>query len=113
MRHLLAQIRNPVLQGSLGSGSIETGGTTVGKIIGTLIGAIFIFSFLLAFFFLLTGGVSWITAGGDKGQLQLARDKIVNALVGLIIVGAAWAIFKLVGGFLGIQFPNLTLPTIQ
>lgn len=113
MHRLLAQITNPVLKGSLGTGSVDTGGTTVGKLIGTLVGAMFIFSFVLAFFFLLTGGISWITSSGDKAQLQAARDKIINALIGLIIVGAAWAVFKLVGGFLGIQFPNLTLPTLQ
>lgn len=110
--HILAQITNPALKGSLGTGSLETGGSTVGKLIGTLIGAMFIFSFILAFIFLLTGGISWITSGGDKAQLETARDKIINALVGLIIVGAGWAVFRVVGGFLGIGFPNLTLPTL-
>lgn len=113
MEKLLAQgIRNPVIK-SLGEGGVDKGGQTVGLLIGNLIGAIFIFSFILAFFFLLTGGISWITAGGDKGQLETARNKITHALVGLIIVGAGWAIFTLVGQFLGLDFPNIELPTLQ
>ncbi len=114
MNKLLAAtgLRNPVIK-SLGEGSIETGGQTIGILIGNLIGAIFIVSFLLAFFFLLTGGISWITAGGDKGKLEEARNKITHALVGLIVVSAGWAIFTLVGQFLGIDFPNLELPTIE
>lgn len=113
MEKLLAQgIRNPVIK-SLGEGSVDSGGQTVGLLIGNLIGAMFIFAFILAFFFLLTGGISWITAGGDKGQLETARNKITHALVGLIIVGAGWAIFTLVGQFLGLDFPNIELPTLQ
>ena len=107
----LAQLTNPVLPPSIGAG--DTGGSATGQLIGNLIGGIFIFSFILAFFYLLTGGISWITAGGDKGQLENARNKIIHALVGLIVVGAGWAIFSLVGQFLGIQFPNMELPTIE
>ncbi len=110
---LLAQLRNPVLPNELGGGSAESGTRAVGLLIGNLIGGIFIFSFILAFFYLLTGGISWITAGGDKAQLETARNKITHARVGLIVVAAGWAIFSLVGQFLGIEFPNLELPTIE
>lgn len=109
--NILAQLRNPVLPQGLGQGTTETGGQSVGILIGNLIGGIFIFSFILAFFFLLTGGISWITAGGDKAQLEAARNKIIHALMGLIVVGAGWAVFTLVGQFLGIEFPMLELPT--
>lgn len=105
-----AGIRNPVLPPSIGSGDIGTKPT--GSLIGSLVGVFLIFAFLLAFTYLILGGISWITAGGDKGQLEAARNKITNALVGIIIVGGAWAVFTLVGGFLGLNFPNLELPVI-
>lgn len=110
---LLAQLTNPLLPQSIGEGTTEAGGRATGLLIGNLIGAMFIFAFILSFFYLLTGGISWITAGGDKGKLEAARDRITNSLVGLIVVGAAWAVFKLIGQFFGIEFPNLELPTIQ
>jgi hypothetical protein len=108
---LLTQLRNPVLPKGLGEGTTETGGQSVGILIGNLIGGLFIFAFILAFITLLTGGISWITAGGDKGQLETARNKIIHALMGLIVVGAGWAVFTLVGQFFGIEFPMLELPT--
>lgn len=108
----LAQIVNPVLPDNLGQGGSEAGPPAVGQLISGFIGAFFVFAFVMALFYLLLGGFNWITAGGDKTRLQGARDEITNALVGLIVVGAGWAIMMLVGDFLGIQFPNLELPTI-
>ncbi|OGG01628.1 hypothetical protein A2Z33_07625 [Candidatus Gottesmanbacteria bacterium RBG_16_52_11] len=50
---------------------------------------------------LLIGGINWISSGGDKGKLQSARDRITNAMIGLIIVVAAWAILAVAGQFFG------------
>lgn len=113
---MLAQIRNPVLPPLLGGGKApgeEAGTLAVGSLIGNIIGAFLIFAFILTFLYLLLGGFDWITAGGDKTKLQSARDKITNALVGLVVVGATWAITTLVGQFFGIEFPNLPFPTIR
>ncbi len=110
--HALAQITNPVLPSSLGGGGNADGSSAIGSLISNFIGAFVIFSFVVAFMYLLLGGFNWITSGGDKAKLQAARDEITNAIIGLIIVGAIWAIMTLVGGFLGIDFPNLHLPTM-
>jgi hypothetical protein len=109
--NLLAQITNPVLPKVIGNAG-KDGGTAVGLLIGNIVGGIMIVAFLLAFFILLSGGISWITAGGDKAQLESARNKITNSIVGLIIVAAVWGIMAVVGPFLGISFPDLTIPTI-
>lgn len=109
---LLAQIRNPVLPGALGSGGNETGPAALGSIISSLIGVFLILSFAAAFLFMTLGGFDWITSGGDKAKLQSARDKITNALVGLVVVGASWAVMMIVANFMGIDFPNLPIPVI-
>lgn len=110
---LLAQgIVNPVLPGSLGSGGNEAGPPAIGSLIGSLIGIFLILAFVTAFIYMLMGGFDWITAGGDKAKLQGARDKITNAMIGLIVVGSSWAIMMIVGSFLGIDFPNLPIPTV-
>lgn len=108
----LAQIVNPVLPQNLGQGGNEAGPPAIGSLISSFIGAFFIFAFVAAFFYLLIGGFNWITSGGDKAKLEAARNQITNALIGLIIVGAGWAMMSLVGGFLGIEFPNLQLPIV-
>ncbi len=108
---LLAQITNPALQGPL-SGVGGQGGSALGLLISNLIFLLFVGAFLMALFFLLLGGLQWITSGGDKNGLESARNKITNALIGLIIVGAVWAILMLIGKFLGIDFPNLRIPSM-
>lgn len=106
----LAELTNPVLPTSIGS-SPATGTGVVGKLITNVVGLLFIFAFLLTFLYLIMGGIQWITGGGDKAQLEQARNKITNALVGLVIVAAAYAIFTLVGQFFGIDIKALKLPS--
>lgn len=115
MNQLLAQIRNPVLPPGLGGGTNpnpNSGGEALGQFISNLVGAVFIAGFLLAFMELLMGGISWITAGGDKQKLETARDKITNAIIGIVIVGAAYAITSLVARFFGMDLTSLRVPTI-
>lgn len=54
--------------------------------------------FILIF---LTGGFYWITSSGDKAKLHEARERITNAIIGLIIVVAGWSILALTGQFFG------------
>jgi hypothetical protein len=109
----LAQITNPVIPGSLGSGGNENGVQAIGAIIGATVGMLLILAYVGAFFYLITGGFDWVTSGGDKAKLQTARDKITNAITGLIIVSSVWAVMTLVGQFVGIDFPNLPIPTVS
>lgn len=74
----------------------------IGQLISAVVGTLLIISALLAFFYLILGGIQWITSGGDKAGMEAARNKITHAIVGLIIVGAAWAIMILVQNFLGV-----------
>ena len=75
---------------------------TFGGLISALISFVILVAFLAAFFYLLWGGFTWITSGGDEGGISAARNRIVQALIGLTIVVAVWAIFQLVETFFGI-----------
>lgn len=113
---ILAQIRNPILPPSLGGGpnpDVSQGGNSLGLLISNLLGALFIAAFLLAFMLLITSGIQWITAGGDKQALEKARNGILNAIMGLVIVAAAFAIMTLIGQFFGIELTHLTIPSIN
>ncbi len=74
----------------------------MGQFISAMVGTLLIIAALLAFLYLILGGIKWITSGGDKAGMEEARNKITHAIVGLIIVGAAWAIMTLVQNFLGV-----------
>ena len=111
----LAQIRNPVLPDVIGGGlkpDYTQGGTSLGKLISNVVGALFIAGFLLSFVYLLLGGFTWITSGGDKTKLETARNRITNAIVGIIVVGSAYALAALVANFFGLDIKSLPIPTV-
>ncbi len=88
----------------------------IGNVISAAVGVLLIVSAIAAFLFLILGGLQWITSGGDKAALETARNKITNAIIGLIIVAAAWAIMLLLGKFVGVDLlggSGLKVPTIQ
>lgn len=102
-----ASITQPNIGGNL------VGPSTLTGFIGPLVTVFLILAVILAFFFLLYGGVQWITSGGDKQATQSARDRITAALVGLVVVFAAYLILTVAGGFLKIPLTNLTVPPVQ
>jgi len=87
---------------------------TVGGIISGAISLVLIIVAIVFFFILVIGGLRWVTSGGDEKKVGAARAQITNALIGLAIVFAAWAIMKLIGTIFGIDIlGNLTIPTFQ
>ena len=42
--------------------------------------------------FLILGGIEWLTAGGDKTRVETAQKMISNALIGLVVLIASYAI---------------------
>ena len=66
------------------------------KAIGVAFGLLFITAILLCLFVVIWGGFSWMTSGGDKQKLSQARQKIVFAVIGLVVVFLAMFIINLV-----------------
>ena len=83
----------------------------LGQLLSNLLALIFFFASLLAFIFILIGGIQWITAGGDKIAAQSARDRITAAVVGLLIVVAAFAITTILNAVLGINLFEFEFPS--
>lgn len=65
-------------------------------------------AFLLYF---LQGGLTWITAGGDKGKIEEARGKITQGLIGLAILAASYVIIKFIESAIGLNLLNISWPT--
>ena len=95
----------------MGEGGVEQGAIVLGKLVSNLADGMLLFAFILAFLYLLVGGVSWITSGGDKANLESARNKIIHALVGIIVVASTWAVITLLGKFLGLDIQKLPIPS--
>lgn len=88
------------------------GEITIPAIVSGVIKLALIIAALVAFAFLIIGGIKWITSGGDKEGTAKAQSTITSALIGLVIVFAAWAIIRLIEVFFGISILTLTIPTI-
>lgn len=84
----------------------------LGIAIKNVVNAMLVIAAVIAFAYLIMGGIQWITSGGDKGAMETARNKITHAIVGLIIVASAYAVMTLVSSFLGLDIKNLEIGTI-
>lgn len=62
--------------------------------------------------YLIYGGVKWITSKGEKTEVEAARNHIIAAIVGLIVVVLAVFIVSIVLAAFGIKFNQLTIPNI-
>ena len=71
----------------------------ISDIIGviTVLGTLFfiVYAFIAAF--------NWITAAGDKGKIEKAKDRLVWSTLGLILIVASYAIIGLIGGIIGLE----------
>ena len=76
------------------------------SLINNVLRIVLIVAALLVFAFLILGGFEYITSGGEKGKTEAARNKIVSAIIGLVILAASYAILTLVLRFLGYRDLN-------
>lgn len=86
---------------------------SIGQVVGFVVTTAFVIAVLVALFFLIWGGIKWITSGGDKGGVESARNQIVAAVIGLVIVFLAFFILNLVLQLFGLSLFNLELPNFQ
>lgn len=66
--------------------TLEFGIPTLGEVLTFIIRLFFVMAGLAALLYLLLGAFTWITSGGNKENVEKARDKIQAAIVGIILV---------------------------
>lgn len=102
----LSQITNPVLNQKLQG---KTGLQFFQTFIPNLVTLALIIGVAIFFFILVIGAIQWISSGGDKAGLEGARSKIANALIGIIILFAVFAILRVIEAFFGITILTLDI----
>lgn len=89
----------------------------VGKLLSTGIQIFFLVASLALLVYLLWGAYDWLTSGGEKEKLTKAQLKIVNAIVGMLLMVVAMVVFNVImnnvlgGKFIGPGF-TFNIPTI-
>lgn len=88
--------------------------TTIGQIVGFLVAFIIVIAFLAAVLFIVIGAFQWITSGGDKQRVADARNHIIAAIIGLIVISLTFVIINVILQALGLgsltSLKILTLP---
>ncbi len=65
-------------------------------IINTAANVIALIAAVGAMIMILIGGFFYITAAGNAEQIAAARKRVINAVLGLVIISLAWAIVRLI-----------------
>ena len=73
--------------------------TKAGQIIGTVLSFIGVLFLILMIY----AGILWMTASGNEQQITKAKDLLINAVIGIIIVFAAYALTTFLGAELLIK----------
>ncbi len=69
----------------------------IGKVLGSVLG----FTGTIFFILVVYAGLMWMTAGGNEDRIKKARQILIAAIIGLVIVLSAYAITQFIGGALG------------
>ena len=90
---------------AIGSGTLSG----IGSLVSLFLNIAFILAGLILLFFFILGGIGMIgSAGEDNPQkAEQAKKTITSAIIGFVIVFAAYWIVKLIGGLVGI--PDLLI----
>ena len=91
--------------GFLTSGSGNPG-AVLEKFFSNLLGVFTLIGGLMFIIYFILGALGWITASGDPEKLKKSTGQMTNALLGLIIVVAAYSLFYIVGLVLGFNILN-------
>lgn len=87
-------------------------GPGFGQFVGNAVVALMVLASLVALAFLIYGGVKWILSEGDKTAVENARNTIVGAVIGLIVVFTSYLILSIILGLFGVDLKNLQIPKV-
>lgn len=104
MKLTQATITNPALRESLRNRlSKEGGGALLAYYLSSFWKFILIGGAIFFLIFLLWGGMMWISAGSNTESIKQAKDRIMNAAMGLGLLIASYAIMEYLLPMLGIN----------
>lgn len=89
-----AEVPQPItIQPVIGFTSAQEALTTLMSVVG-FVGA------LLCFFYIVWGAYKYLTAGDNAANTAAARQTILNAVIGLVLLGMVVVIFNFVASFI-------------
>lgn len=109
---VLADIDISIKPPRAGQGGINPN-ADIGTVISNIITIIFAVAIIAVLLMLVIGAFNWITSGGDKEAVGKARQRIINALIGLVVLAVAFLIANVAGQIVNINIFKLVLPSLD
>lgn len=112
MSTLLAQISNPAVPAvddlvRAGGNSGTIGASILSRYVAVSIQTAIVLGGLASLVFMFLAAINWITAGGDKGKIEKAQQRIVQSLLGLGVIFSIVAIAVFIGPLFGLDLLRL------
>ena len=83
------------------------------KLIPAIIGLGFVIGVIVFVFMMIIGAIQWISSGGDKASVEAARGRVMNAIIGLIVLFVVFALIKLIETFFIINILELDIGALK
>lgn len=109
--HRLSQVEiNKEFFGSIATSLDELRG--VSQLVSLILNIAFVAAGVILLFFIVAGGVGMISSAGknDPEKLEKSKQTVTSALIGFLIVFAAYWIVKLIEQITGIPIVSLNVP---
>lgn len=101
----------PVLAANIMVSPPPQGFKTLGNFVTNAITVTLGIALLIVLVMLIIGAYEWITSGGDKENVAKARNRIINALIGIAVLAVALALANLAAQFTGFNIFNIAIPS--
>ncbi len=85
------------------------------KLLSNIIGFITLLGGLFFIVYLFLAAFDWLSAGGDSGKVEKARNRMTQGVLGLIVMVMAYSIIGIISHIIGLDLINLgdTIKTLK
>jgi len=102
-----APVENVYTEGAVNDATAEISSFTIlEKFFSNLLGVLTVLGSVFFIVNFLLGALSWITAGGDSGKIETARNRMMQSAIGLVILVAAYGIIGIISTIVGLDILN-------
>jgi len=80
--------------------------TKLESVLSEVLGILTIVGGIALILYFVLGALNWISAAGDTGKIEKAREQMVQAVSGMVLLIAAYGLIGLIGTILGVHLLN-------
>jgi hypothetical protein len=107
MNHFLTQKLILPGEGNSLEGKVDTslfqGELTIGSIVSRIVPLLFLIAGISLLIMIVVSGFTFLTSGGDPKKMEQGKNQLTYAVVGFVIIFAAFWLVQILGAMLGLE----------